>query len=274
MVEIPPTVDAGRRFRESYTAHRLDEGRGAGGVDELLALPYLRKGPLARQWTVRARTFDVFVRRVLPPCARRLGRSSLTVLDLGSGPGWLSARLAQDGHRAVALDFRRDPVDGLRASESYRERGRARFGCIQASFEHLPIAPASFDVAVFNASLHYALSLRQALVETHRVVRPGGSIAILDTPFYRAGATGEAMVGEKRANARVTFGERAGVLMGLPMVEFLTASRLAEASEHVGLSWRRRRVRYPLWYELRPLLAVVRGRRTPSRFDIWEAVVP
>ena len=52
-----------------------------------------------------------------------------------------------------------------------------------------------------------------------------------------------------------------------------TATRLAEASAPCGLSWRRHRVWQPLWYELRPLAALVRGRRRPSRFDLWEAVV-
>jgi hypothetical protein len=38
--------------------------------------------------------------------------------------------------------------------------------------------------------------------------------------------------------------------------------------------WRRHRVRYPLWYELRPLAAALRGARKPSRFDVWTAQVP
>ena len=33
------------------------------------------------------------------------------------------------------------------------------------------------------------------------------------------------------------------------------------------------RVAYPMWYELRPLVARVRGRRVPSRFDLWESSV-
>jgi hypothetical protein len=30
-------------------------------------------------------------------------------------------------------------------------------------------------------------------------------------------------------------------------------------------------VRYPLWYELRGVRALVRRERTPSRFDLWES---
>ena len=38
--------------------------------------------------------------------------------------------------------------------------------------------------------------------------------------------------------------------------------------------WRRHRVLYPLWYELRPLVARLKRRRRPSRFDLWTARVP
>jgi hypothetical protein len=61
--------------------------------------------------------------------------------------------------------------------------------------------------------------------------------------------------------------------MALPFIEYLTPARLEAASKQLGLVWTRHRVRYPLWYELRPLAARLRGHRTPSRFDLWEAVV-
>ncbi|MCH7473373.1 MAG: hypothetical protein IIA27_01775 [Gemmatimonadetes bacterium] len=63
-------------------------------------------------------------------------------------------------------------------------------------------------------------------------------------------------------------------LVGLPFIEFLTPQRLTKASAHLGMEWHRHRVRYPLWYELRPLVARVRRRRPPSRFDIWVTAVP
>src|SRR5262245_66650874 len=49
------------RFRTEYGAHRAAEGRAHSDA-ELLALPYLRSGPLAKQWSVRACTFDAFIR--------------------------------------------------------------------------------------------------------------------------------------------------------------------------------------------------------------------
>lgn len=261
----------GARFRAEYAAHRAAEGRAHHGA-ELRALPYLRAGPLARQWQVRARTFDAFLRHVLRPAGAAGG--PLRVLDLGAGNGWLAGRAAREGHRALALDLRDDAVDGLGAAAAFAQEAPARFGRIVASFEALPVRPGSFDLAVFNASLHYALDLAAVLAEAARAVRGGGRIAILDSPFYAAEETGSAMVAEKHTRGAERFGARAGALLAPPFIEFLTPGRLAAAAPEAGLCWRRHRVRYPLWYELRPLAARLRRRRVPSRFDLWVATVP
>lgn len=263
-----------RRFRAAYAAHRAAEGRGRGGEEELLALPYLRRGPTAKQWAVRARSFDRFLEAVLEARVMEAVGRSLRVLDLGAGNGWLAYRVQRLGHRATAVDIRDDDVDGLGAARAYRRHLPVMFDRVVASFEALPFAARTFDIAVFNASIHYALDLAAALAEAARVVVPGGRIAILDSPFYASDEQGEAMVAEKRREAERRFGARAGDLMALPFVEYLTPDRLAEASARLGLEWRRHRVRYPLWYEARPLLAALGRRRPPSRFDVWEAKVP
>ncbi|HEX6631967.1 MAG TPA: class I SAM-dependent methyltransferase, partial [Gemmatimonadaceae bacterium] len=260
------------RFRAAYGEHRATEGR-AHRDRELLALPYLTAGPLADQWAVRARSFDAFVRRVLRPAARGVARP-LRVLDVGAGNGWLGYRAALLGHEAVALDVRDDDVDGLGAGAPYVRAVPGRLHRVVASFDALPVPAGSFDVVVFNASLHYALALAAVLGEARRAVRPGGRLVVLDSPFYARERAGLAMVAEKRREAVARFGPRAGDLLGLPFIEFLTRERLRAASAGLGLAWRRHRVRYPLWYEARPLLAWLRRRRPPSRFDLWECTVP
>lgn len=265
------TATAESRFREAYGAHRAAEGR-ALDTPSLLALPYLTTGPQAKQWSVRARSYDAFVARVLRPLHVERGRA-LTVLDVGAGNAWLSARAAREGHQAIAIDVRSDAVDGLGAGAPFVATSEGRLQRIAGSFDALPVMDASADIIVFNASLHYAVDLVATLAESCRVLRSGGRIAVVDSPFYRRDADGQAMVAEKRRTARQAFGARAEELMALPFVEYLTSSRLEGASKGLGLTWRRHRVRYPLWYELRPLMARLRGARTPSRFDVWEGVV-
>jgi len=261
-----------QRFAKDYAVQREAEGRGYAG-DELFALPYIQSGPLARQWAVRARSFDAFRRRVIRPMATTLGRP-LELLDLGAGNGWLSYRVAREGHRALALDIRDDRIDGLGASEPFLQRADGRMQIAVAGFDQIPAQDHSFDIAVFNASLHYATDLAAVLAEAARVVRPGGRLVILDSPFYRREADGLAMVAEKIADASRRFGSRAETLMSLPFIEFLTRARLASTATATGVGWRRSRVLYPLWYELRPLTAKLRGARAPSRFDLWIGARP
>lgn len=258
----------GKEFRSDYAAQRAAEGR-AYDAASLAVLPYLTTGPLARQWRVRARSFDALLERVLAPMAATRD-GSLDVLDVGAGCGWLSYRLALAGHETVALDLRDDSVDGLGAARPYLERNSSLFTRVAATFDAIPLASQMFDVAVFNASIHYALDLGAVLREAARVVRPGGRIVILDSPFYANESEGVAMIAEKQESGAARFGARAATLLAPPFVEFLTPERLAAAAP---LAWRRHRVTYPLWYELRPLVARLRRRRAPSRFDLWECAV-
>ncbi len=243
-------------------------------MDEAISLPYATAGALRKQWGVRARSFERLVRTVVEPHARRVGPRKLDLLDLGAGNGWLCFRVDPWCRLPVAVDIRHDDVDGLGAARSYAGVLPHLFGRVVASFEALPFPGASFDICVFNASIHYALSLEAVLTEATRLLRSGGRLAILDSPFYRTEEHGHAMVADKRRSAAGQFGSDADDLMALPFVEFLTRQSLARASEPLQLRWRRLRVRYPLWYEWRSVAAYLRRRRPPSRFDVWVATAP
>jgi SAM-dependent methyltransferase len=263
-----PDPDAAARFRKAYAALREREGRGYS-PDQLLALPYLEEGPWAAQWRVRARTYERFIDEVIVPL-ERASPGGLRILDLGAGNGWLCHRLQRRGHVAIALDWRSDSVDGLGAARGYAGHVDPLFPRVVSSFDALPFVGGCCDLAVFNASIHYTTDLRATLTETIRVLAaPGGSIAILDSPFYRAEEDGAAMVAEKRRGETLPMGDARSDLLAIPSIEFLTRRRLEEASEGLGVEWQRHRVRYPLPYELRPLWARIRGRRPPSRFDLW-----
>jgi SAM-dependent methyltransferase len=256
-------------FRRAYASHRAREGRGPLDERSLLALPWLTEGPFAAEWSVRARSYQAFLDGVLVPLARR-SSGPLRVLDLGAGNGWLCYRMTRLGHEAVAVDVRTDEVDGLGAARGYQPHLDRMFDRVAASFECLPFLKGEFDVAVFNASLHYAQELSSVLGEVTRCVRSGGRIAVLDSPFYPSPSDGEAMVADKRARAGSFFGDLADVLAAPRFIEYLTRERLEQASAaSLGLAWQRTRVRYPLRYELRPWAARLLGRRTPSRFDVW-----
>jgi SAM-dependent methyltransferase len=240
-------------FARDYSLRREAEGRGYTGKS-LSALPYLRSGSHGREWGVRARSYESLLKKVVRPRRRAFGRP-LRVIDLGAGNGWLSYRLAMEGDQAVAVDVRNDNVDGLGAARELASKTDGSMTCCTAAFDDVPLESGLADLAVFNASLHYAADLRRALTEAFRLLAGDGLIIVMDSPFYRSEADGAAMIQE-----RGRFG---------PSIQFLTRNRLERASRDLQVRWTRHRVRYPVWYELRPLVAAFTGRRRPSRFDLW-----
>lgn len=104
------------------------------------------------------------------------------VLDIGSGPGLLAAEVAA----AVGPEGR---VCGIDTSDPLiamaRQRCASEPWCEfrKADATALPYPDASFDVAVSTQVYEYVRDIPAALAELHRVLRPGGRAAILDTDY-------------------------------------------------------------------------------------------
>jgi SAM-dependent methyltransferase len=101
------------------------------------------------------------------------------VLDVGSGPGFLAAEMADevgpDG-RVVGVD----PSESMLALASrYAPAAEFRAG---GALE-LPFEDASFDVIVSTQVLEYVDDVAAALAEARRVLRPGGRVLVLDTDW-------------------------------------------------------------------------------------------
>jgi len=247
-----------RRFLEEYRRIRHDEDRGFVDVETYRALPLVPPDHRHRaEWKIRAISFSHLLTRVVRPLADR--RGPLDIADLGAGNGWLSRRLAMEDHRVVAVDILTDETDGLGA----HELSEIAFDTVQAEFDRLPIPGESLDLVVFNGSLHYSTSYRRTLGESLRVLRPGGVVAILDSPFYRDADSGRQMIEERRAAFLATHGFASD---SIACRGFLTFAELGELAESLDLSWRSHRPFYGLRWALRPLEAAIRGRREPATF--------
>ena len=245
-------------FIEHYACIRACEGRGSDDGAYYRALPFADlTGRHARQWQIRARTFRYFVRHVLPPAPCR-------ILDLGAGNGWLSYRLRELGHEPVAVDIFRDRRDGLAAVRSYP----APFPAVEADFDCLPFADGWFDLAVFNASIHYSPDYERTLTAVRRCLRPGGRLVILDSPVYKQYEDGVRMRTERQAQFQHQYGFRSEALGS---IEFLDERSLAELARRLALQWEIYRPWYGWRWHLRPVVAWIARRRPPSRFWILSA---
>jgi SAM-dependent methyltransferase len=244
------------KFLGDYAHIRHAEGRGSADPAYYRELPFRDLGGRnSDQWRIRAVTYRFLVSRLLPP-------EPQDVLDLGAGNGWLSNRLAGLGHRPVAIDIFTDALDGLGAARAYGE-----FPLVEAEFDRLPFADAQFDLAIFNATLHYSTDYRRTLCEARRLLRPSGRIIVLDSPLYKAREHGELMRAERRAQFQAQYGFPSD---GLASLEYFHEAQLAELARDLHLAWHIHQPWYGWRWHLRPLQARWKGRRPPSRFCIFE----
>jgi SAM-dependent methyltransferase len=94
--------------------------------------------------------------------------SAMTVLDLAAGTGKLTRALAESGAIVIAVE----PVAEMRAAlpESVR--------ALDGTAEAIPLEAASVDLVTVAQAFHW-FDGPAALTEIHRVLRPGGRLALL-----------------------------------------------------------------------------------------------
>lgn len=117
--------------------------------------------------------------RTLEALAVRPGE---TILDAGCGPGLLTADLARltgEHGRVLAVDKSADMLALARA----RCDGMSQVEFRQAEIERLEDPDAGFDAAVCTQVLLYVADVPAALAEMHRLTRPGGRLAVVETDW-------------------------------------------------------------------------------------------
>jgi len=247
-------------FVQQFRAVREREGRRSASPEYYQRLPSVAADdPHAGDWAIRRETYHHLLRHVLAA-----GPLPIHALDVGAGSAWLCHRLVALGHHAVALDAIDDEVDGLGAARHYP----TTFPMVQADFDALPFAAAQFGLIVFNGSLHYAADIASTLASAHRLLAPGGTLAVMDSPMFRADRDGAAMVDDTVRHFVVDCGLAEVVIPG---PGYLTFSRLAAIAERLKLRPEFLPSHGPLRWRVRRQLARLKLRRAPAAFGLWVA---
>jgi uncharacterized protein YbaR (Trm112 family)/SAM-dependent methyltransferase len=107
------------------------------------------------------------------------------LVDIGSCTCWASAMFAERGLSVIALDIATTELQGLRTAEYFIDDGSLYFERVLSSMAEPAIASGSVDYVFCCEALHHngPRAMRQALREFHRILRPGGSLMLVNEPL-------------------------------------------------------------------------------------------
>jgi len=109
-------------------------------------------------------------------------QSGERVLDIGTGPGFLAADMAEavgPGGQIHCIDMSEPMLDMARR----RCAGKPWVVFQPGAATDLPVGDATFDVAISVQVYEYITDVTKALFEMYRVLRPGGRAAIVSTDW-------------------------------------------------------------------------------------------
>lgn len=133
----------------------------------------------AAVWGSGGRHYDTVSRGIadsIEHCVMRLNpRAGERVLDLATGTGWTSRRVAERGAVVTGVDIAEDL---LAAARDNAKAANLPIDYQRGDAEKLPFDDGSFDAVISTCGVMFASRPQAAARELARVCRPGGRIAL------------------------------------------------------------------------------------------------
>lgn len=162
-LDLLPERDADRVRLDAVLAERAGDG---GFFDRV-----------AGEWDKIAGAFESGLAR--ERAAGHLLPAGYTVADLGCGTGYMGAALLGRCARLVCVDQSEAMLAAAGERLAKHPRGTA-IELRQGPLDRLPLADGEVDAVVVGLVLHHLDELDRPLAEMQRVLRPGGTLAVLE----------------------------------------------------------------------------------------------
>lgn len=162
---------------ELYIKVRSSEGRIVN--DEVLhTLPQMPESDrYASEWELRSNSLERFIRYL----KKKYGNSSLNILDVGCGNGWMTRCLSEAGHTVTGVDLN---IDELEQAESvFHSNNHLVWVYADVMKDEIPGTP--FDIILLSASCQYFSSIGGLTARLKRMLSSKGEIHLLDSIFYK-----------------------------------------------------------------------------------------
>jgi ubiquinone/menaquinone biosynthesis C-methylase UbiE/DNA-binding transcriptional ArsR family regulator len=102
----------------------------------------------------------------------------MVIVDLGAGEGHLSQLLAKGARAVIAVDSSEKMVEY--GTQLALANGITNMEYRLGDMEDPPVEPESVDLVLLSQALHHAANPLRVLRSAHRILRPGGRVAVLD----------------------------------------------------------------------------------------------
>src|SRR5258708_4076611 len=103
---------------------------------------------------------------------------SLVIADLGAGEGLLSELLARRAKKVIAVDNSEKMV--AFGANKAKKNGLKNLEFRLGDLENPPIEANSVDLVILSQALHHAADPAKAIASTHKILKPGGQLLMLD----------------------------------------------------------------------------------------------
>ena len=145
--------------------------------DEVKLLPYAsEKNPHKDEWALKTKSFLRFKDYLSKK------KSTLNILELGCGNGWLTGQLAKEfNHNYSCID-----TNLVEVEQAARIFAKDNIQFFYGDITKASLPTNTFHIVIVNSTLQYFSDIDTLFKELFTVSKSYGEVHIIDTPFFKA----------------------------------------------------------------------------------------